>query len=200
MRMRCFRSVLHCIHALHPVIKAFPRRMHWFQPLFGCFRLSSSYSGVHIWKKNSFRNHNLLVDIYHAHSSPDAGEKEKCKKEEKENNCKGQRYCVEIILERNLERFSQKAALLRRNGKLNLENDCRKLEFDCKRQQYHPKKYLSISPIRSSLGLKYRASNSFSRSNWFIAMFTPKTISTETRVVMKEMGQRKVNHWKDIIQ
>ena len=39
-----------------------------------------------------------LVGPYHAHSSLDAGEEEKCHKEEEENDCKRHRYCVEIIL------------------------------------------------------------------------------------------------------
>ena len=60
-------------------------------------------------KKGAFWDNYIFEFVgssYHAHCSPDASEKEKCDKEEKENHCKRQRYCVEVILERNLK-FSQ---------------------------------------------------------------------------------------------
>ena len=43
-----------------------------------------------------------FASSYHAHSSPDADEKEECRKDEKQtdnfkNNCKGQRQCVILI-------------------------------------------------------------------------------------------------------
>ena len=41
-----------------------------------------------------------MVVSYQAHSSLDAGEEEKCQKDEKENDCKRQRYCVEVILKK----------------------------------------------------------------------------------------------------
>ena len=36
---------------------------------------------------------------YHAHGPPDAGGKKEQQKEENKNNCRGERYCVEIVLD-----------------------------------------------------------------------------------------------------
>ena len=40
-----------------------------------------------------------IQKFYHAHGPPDAGGKEEQQKEENKNNCRGERYCVEIVLD-----------------------------------------------------------------------------------------------------